>query len=128
MQASDVDSDNIQFPDLDSLVFLLQDTLANEDKDVVMAMVLKSKKSIASNSLLRCFSPGQCLVKSLSNPSRSPHIVSVGGYNIKCEKVCHRYQRFGYCSRCLDVAVIENVVVKYAKHLQRTSVSSLTQT
>ena len=66
MLASAVDSDNIQFLDIDSLVFLLQDALANEDKDAVMAMVLKSKELVASNSLLKGFSPGQYLVKSLS--------------------------------------------------------------
>ena len=96
MQASAVDSDNIQFPDLDCLVFLLQDALANEDKDVVMAMVLKSKEFIASNSLLKGFAPGQYLVKSLSNSAGSPDVVSVGGNNISCDKVCPKCQRFGY--------------------------------
>ena len=38
------------------------------------------------------------------------------------------YQRFGYCSHCLVVAIKENVVAEYPKHLQRTSVTSLTQT
>ena len=59
MQASTVDSDSIQFPDLDSLVFLLQDALVNENKDVVIAMVFKSKELIASNSLLKGFLTGQ---------------------------------------------------------------------
>ena len=59
MQASTVDSDNIQFPDLDSLVFLLQDAAVNENKDVVIAMVFKSKELIASNSLLKGFLTGQ---------------------------------------------------------------------
>ena len=63
MQASVVDINNIQFPDLDSLVFLLQDALLNKRKDVVMAMVLKSKEIIASNFLLKGFPPGQYLVK-----------------------------------------------------------------
>ena len=60
-------------------MFLLQDALVNEDKDVVIAMVLKSKELIASNSLLKGFSPVQYLVKSLSSSSGSPHAVSVGG-------------------------------------------------
>ena len=38
------------------------------------------------------------------------------------------YQRFGYCSHCLVVAIKENVVAEYPKHLERTSVTSLTQT
>ena len=38
------------------------------------------------------------------------------------------YQRFGCCSHCLVVAIKENVVVEYPKHLQRTPVTSLTQT
>ena len=63
MQASVVDIHNIQFPDLDSLVFLLQDALVNKHKDVLMAMVLKSKELIASNFLLKGFPPGQYLVK-----------------------------------------------------------------
>ena len=127
MQASAVDSDNIQFPDLESLVYLLQDALANGDKDVVMAMVLKSKDLIASNSLLKGFSPGQYLVKSLSNPSGSLHAVSIGGNSISCDKVSPEYQRFAYYSHYLVVPVKENVVVEHAKHLQRTRVSSLTK-
>ena len=128
MQISAVGNDNIQSPDLDSLVFLLQDALAKEDKDVVMAMVLKSKKLIVSNSLLKGFSPDHYIVKSLSNSSGSPRVVSIGGNNIRCDKVCPKYQCFGYCSHCLVVAMKENVVVEYAKHLQRKSILSLTQT
>ena len=128
MQKSAVDSDNIQFLDLDSLVFLSQDALANEDKDVIMTMVLKIKELIASNSLLKGFSPGKYLVKSLPNLSGSPHAFSVGGNNIRCDKVCSKYQCFRYCSHWLTVATKENVAVEYAKHLQRTFVSSLTQT
>ena len=79
IQESIIDSDNIQFLDLDSLVFLLQEALVNKDKDVVISMVLKSKELIASNSLLKGFSPVQYLVKSLSSPSGSSHVVSVGG-------------------------------------------------
>ena len=106
-QISRVDSDNIQFPDPDSLVFLWQDALANEDKDVLMAMVLKSKELIASNSRLEGFASGQYLVKSLSNPSGNPHVVSVCGNNIMCDKVCPGHQRFEYCSHCLAVAMKE---------------------
>ena len=51
----------------------------------------------------------------------------VGGSNISCDNIM-LYKRFRYCSHCLVVAIKENVVVEYAKHLQRTSVSSLTQT
>ena len=108
-------------------MFLLQDALANGDEDVVMAMALKSKELIVSNFLLKGFSPGHYLVKSLSNPSGSPQVVSIGGNNIRCDKVCPKYQCFGYCSHCLVVAMKENVVVEYAKHLQRKSVLSLTQ-
>ena len=66
-------------------------------------------------------------MKSLSNPSGSPHVVSVGGNNITCDNIV-LYERFGYCSHCLVVANKRECCVEYAKHLQRTSVSSLTKT
>ena len=111
-------------PDIDSIVFLLEDALPNVDRNSLIGMVQKSLELLRTDSIKPGFLNGQCFVKSYSN--YATHNVSVTEKNIKCYQAYPRYRDNYYCSHALSVAIIGNAIHRYAESLSRIVKPNLT--
>ena len=110
--------------DIDSILFLLEKTLPNVDRNSLIGMVQKSLELVRTDSIKPGFLNGQYFVKSYL--SGAPHNVSVTEKNIKCDQACRRHRDNYYCSHVLSVAIIENVIHQYAQSLSRLVMPNLT--
>ena len=75
---------NETLPDIDSIVFLLEETLPNVDRNLLIGLVQKSLELVRTDSIKPGFLNGQYFVKYYSNSA--PHNVSVTEKNIKCDQ------------------------------------------
>ena len=110
--------------DIDSILFLLEKTLPNVDRNSLIGMVQKSLELVRTDSIKPGFLNGQYFVKSYL--SGAPHNVSVTKKNIKCDQACRRDRYNYYCSHVLSVAIIENAIHQYAQSLSRLVMPNLT--
>ena len=115
---------NETLPDIDSVVFLLEEALSNVDRNSLIGMVQKSLELVRTDSIKSGFLNGQYFVKSYSNGA--PHNVSVAEKNIKCDQACPQYRDNCYCSHALSLAIIENAIHQYAQSLSHIVKSNLT--
>ena len=93
-----------EIPELDVIVFSLQEALPHEDNNTVIATVLKSKQLLSSNSILSGFKDGEHLVQSSYS---SAHTVVTIQSEIKCDSKCSKYQYYGYCAHTVCIVLKE---------------------
>ena len=77
-----------------------------------------------NNEIVPGFDNDKKFVKSSS--SQQPHTVSIYGEGyLCCNKDCKHFKEEKYCAQALVVAVNENIVDEFVKHLEKQKVPSL---
>ena len=87
--------------------------------------VVKALKLCEENDVVTSFKNDQYFVKSQSRPNAAPHVITMMQTGmIRCDTTCEKYQKEGFCSHCLCVALEYNEIQRYTvalSHCQEKS-------
>ena len=113
--------------DLDAIVFLISEALPNMEDGGIRRSVVKALKHCEENEVVASFKNDQYFVKSQSCPNATPHVITVMQSGmIRCDTTCEKYQKEGFCSHCICVALKYNQIQRYTVALSHCQEKSLT--
>ena len=93
-------------------------------KESIRGAVTKAQKIVKNNEIIPGFDSNKRFVKSFSY--HQPHTVSIHGEGyLICDKDCKHFKEEKYCTHVLAVAVNENIVEEFVKHLEKQKAPSL---
>ena len=113
--------------DLDTIVFLMSEALPNMEDGGIRGSVVKALKLCEENEVVASFKNDQYSVKSQSRTNAAPHVINVMQSGmIRCNTTCEKYQKGGFCSHCICVALSCNETQRYTVALSHCQEKSLT--
>ena len=78
------------------------------------------------NEVVASFKNHQYFVRSQSRPNAAPHVITVMQSGmIRCDTTCEKYQKEGFCSHCICVALKYNEIQRYIVTLSHCQEKSL---
>ena len=96
----------------------------NYSIESIKGTVTKALQLVAQNEIQKGFSTEKRFVKSTSG--ETPHVVIVfQNGRIKCDKSCKHFKEEQYCAHVLSVAISEDLLQPYIKHLSQSKEMSL---
>ena len=113
--------------DLDAIVFLMFEALPNMKDGGIRGSLVKALKIFEENEVVASFKNDQYFVKSQSRPNAAPYIITVMQTGmIRCDTTCEKYQKEGFCSHCICVALKYNEIQRYTVALSHFQEKPLT--
>ena len=104
----------------------MSEALPDMEDGEIRGSVVKVLKLCEENEVVTSFKNDQYFVKSQSRPNAAPHVITVMQTGmIRCDTTCEKYQKEGFCSHCLCVALKYNEIQRYTVALSHCQEKSL---
>ena len=126
--AKEPDFEETLGPRSDIVLFLLKESLPSTDSDMLFSSIQRAKKHLADNNVIKGFSPGEYLVRSISKPRGPPHLVRIDDCcRIICDNNCIGFLQNGFCGHAIATAIHAKCLERYARSLSHLSEVSYTK-